>query len=203
MDKYPLNQAVIAQVQFDLRNGQLRRALEMGFTEEDLSLLKDAEKVSTLLNTPVSWLHVQVNLPVMQRLLSTIENLEQELGLIDQMLALEASSKMVADIFGLNQREVALRKRMLGLDKKSGRWQDLDGQQNILLWKDWKQKIEEYSLDRQDQMDMLKVCMILASHYHISMAIIWPAMNQWLEDEDQEELRKNETGCKEPETIAE
>lgn len=28
------NQAIIIQLLFDLRNGQLRRALDMGFTEE-------------------------------------------------------------------------------------------------------------------------------------------------------------------------
>ena len=37
---HPLNQAVIAQALYDLRNGQLRRCKLMGFGEEDLDALK-------------------------------------------------------------------------------------------------------------------------------------------------------------------
>ena len=192
MDKNPLNQFVIAQVLFDLRNGQLRKALEYGFEEEDLNLLRDREKRNNLLNTSVGLFTVKANLPAIRRISNAHDDVEQEMLLIDQMLLLEASSKMIAEIFGLNQREVALRKRMLGADKKSGRWQDLTQEQNVVLWQVWKRKIEEHELDRHDVMDMLKVCMILAHSHDIPMAIIWPAMKQWLEDEDLEELRKNE-----------
>jgi len=37
----PLNQAVIAQALFDLRNGQLRRCRTMGFAEDVLEALKN------------------------------------------------------------------------------------------------------------------------------------------------------------------
>ena len=36
---HPLNQAVIAQALYDLRNGQLRRCKLMGFGEAELSAL--------------------------------------------------------------------------------------------------------------------------------------------------------------------
>ncbi|MBP7656837.1 MAG: DUF2857 family protein, partial [Pseudoxanthomonas sp.] len=37
---HPLNQAVIAQALYDLRNGQLRRCKAMGFSEAELDALK-------------------------------------------------------------------------------------------------------------------------------------------------------------------
>jgi hypothetical protein len=50
---HPLNQAVIAQALHDLRNGQLRRCLEMGFGECDLDLLKHPALVTLLANAQV------------------------------------------------------------------------------------------------------------------------------------------------------
>lgn len=34
MSGHPINQAIIAQLLFDLRNGQLRRALDMGLPKK-------------------------------------------------------------------------------------------------------------------------------------------------------------------------
>ena len=49
----PLNQAVIAQALYDLRNGQLRRCKAMGFGEEDLDALKHPALITVLANASV------------------------------------------------------------------------------------------------------------------------------------------------------
>ncbi|MBN0741681.1 DUF2857 family protein, partial [Pseudomonas aeruginosa] len=49
----PLNQAVIAQALYDLRNGQLRRCKAMGFGEEELDALKHPALISVLANASV------------------------------------------------------------------------------------------------------------------------------------------------------
>ena len=57
----PLNQAVIAQALYDLRNGQPRRCKAMGFGEEELDALKHPALISVLANANVSWCSVSVN----------------------------------------------------------------------------------------------------------------------------------------------
>jgi len=185
MEQFPLNQAVISQLLSDLRQGILRRSLDMGFTEDDLRLLRDQDKVEVLLNTAVSWLDVKVNLDVVRRLISRVHQNHQEVVLIDLALEMGASSKMIADLFGLNQREVAFRKRMLNIDEKRGRWQELAEAQDHQLWRQWKEMITNYHLDIHDQMDMLKICMVLSRASDIPLAMVWQAQERWLGAEEQ------------------
>jgi len=185
MEQFPLNQAVISQLLSDLRQGVLRRSLDMGFTEDDLRLLRDQDKVEVLLNTAVSWLDVKVNLDVVRRLISRVHQNHQEVVLIDQALEMGASSRMIADLFGLNQREVAFRKRMLNIDEKRGRWQELAEEQDHQLWRQWKEMVKNYHLDIHDQMDMLKICMVLSRASDIPLAMVWQAQERWLDAQEQ------------------
>lgn len=181
MSGHPINQAIIAQLLFDLRNGQLRRALDMGFTEEDLALLQDPEMLSVLINSSVRWSTVSVNSEVMRRLLGRVKDSDKEIQMIDLMLKYGASSKLLAEAFGLDPREVALRKRVKGIDKKQGRWQEITEEQDHQLWREWQDKIKQYQLDKNDALDMAKVCMILSKKHGIQMAMIWQAMEKWIE----------------------
>ncbi|MCB2069220.1 MAG: coproporphyrinogen III oxidase, partial [Ottowia sp.] len=52
---HPLNQAVIAQALYDLRNVQLRRCKAMCFVEAELDKLKHPALISVLANASVSW----------------------------------------------------------------------------------------------------------------------------------------------------
>ena len=72
----PLNQAVIAQALYDLRNGQLRRCKAMGFGEEELDALKHPALISVLANANVSWCSVSVNREVLRRLLKQAQDVE-------------------------------------------------------------------------------------------------------------------------------
>lgn len=181
MSRQPINQAVIAQILFDLRNGQLRRSLDMGFTKEDIRLLQDPEMVSVLLNTPVRWVSVIVDSDVMHRLLNRVQNTEKEIAIIDEMLRRGASSKMIAEIFGLNPSEVSFRKEVLEVEKKQGRWQEISEELNHKIWHEWKAKIKQYQLDPNNIVDMAKVCMILAKDHDTPMAMIWQAIEKWME----------------------
>ncbi|HHH9401046.1 STY4526/YPO1902 family pathogenicity island replication protein, partial [Pseudomonas aeruginosa] len=83
---HPLNQAVIAQALYDLRNGQLRRCKAMGFSEAELDALKHPAMVSVLANAGVSWCSVSVNREVLRRLLSQAQDVEKEIATVDRML---------------------------------------------------------------------------------------------------------------------
>ncbi|WP_157103465.1 STY4526/YPO1902 family pathogenicity island replication protein, partial [Variovorax sp. WDL1] len=98
---HPLNQAVIAQALYDLRNGQLRRCKLMGFGEEDLDALKHPALISVLANANVSWCSVTVNREVLRRLLKQAQDVEKEIATVDRMLRLGASTEMVSRFYGL------------------------------------------------------------------------------------------------------
>ncbi|RUS67444.1 hypothetical protein CUZ56_01389 [Saezia sanguinis] len=178
----PLNQAVIAQVLNDLRNGQLRRCLSMGFSHEDIALLRQPELVSVLLNTKVTWVNVVINVQIMRRLLTQAHNVEKEISLIDRLLVQNASSKMICEIFGLNQREVAFRRHLLGLTKKRGRWLEITERQEHALWRRWKTLKDAEKLNVNDTFEMVKVCLTLAEESSLPIASIWPVMQEWINE---------------------
>lgn len=191
MSSQPVNQAILSQFLGDQRNGQFRRSQEVGFTEKHIRLLQDKKRVELLESTPVRWTVVRVDPNILDRLLECADKAEKEIAILDAMLKLGASSQMIADIFGYNQRDIAFRKRVLEIDKKQGRWQEVTEEQNHELWHKWKAKIAQYQLDIENLTDMAKVCMILAKNSGIPMAMIWSAMRKWMEDE-QEQLSKKE-----------
>ena len=82
---HPLNQAVIAQALYDLRNGQLRRCKSMGFGEEELDALKHPALISVLANASVSWCSVSVNREVLKRLMKQAHDVETVIATVDRM----------------------------------------------------------------------------------------------------------------------
>lgn len=177
---HPLNQAVIAQALHDLRHGQLRRCKAMGFGEDALEALKHPEMVSLLVNASVSWCTVKVNGDVLQRLLHQARDVEEEIETVDRMLRLGASTEMVSQFYGLTHQEVALRRDMLGMPKRKGRWPVLTEAQEKAVWEHWHPHIKAASVDPRDDMAMLGLCMDTAEALHLPMAVIWSVMQAWI-----------------------
>ncbi|MBY4673871.1 DUF2857 domain-containing protein [Burkholderia multivorans] len=180
---HPLNQAVIAQALHDLRNGQLRRCKAMGFGEKELDALKHPALVSVLINASVSWCTVSVNTDVLKRLLSQVQDVEQEIATVDRMLRLGASTEMVSRFYGLTHQEVALRRDILGLPKRKGRHPVLDETQDTALWKRWKAAIDERHIALDDDMAMLSLTMDLAETQTLPMSVVWAAIRNWIDQE--------------------
>ena len=147
----PLNQAVIAQALYDLRNGQLRRCKAMGFGEEELDALKHPALISVLANANVSWCSVSVNREVLRRLLKQAQDVEKEIATVDRMLRLGASTEMVSRFYGLTHQEVALRREVLGLPKRKGRHPVLDEEQDTELWRRWKAVTSSRNVELEDE----------------------------------------------------
>lgn len=178
---HPLNQAVIAQALYDLRNGQLRRCKAMGFGEAELDALKHPALISVLANASVSWCSVTVNREVLQRLLNQAQDVEKEIATVDRMLRLGASTEMVSRFYGLTHQEVALRREILGLPKRKGRHPVLDEAQDTALWKQWKAGVTERGIALDDEMAMLALTMDLAETLSLPMSVIWSAIRNWID----------------------
>jgi len=197
---HPLNQAVIAQALFDLRNGQLRRCRTMGFAEEVLEALKNPTLLSMLTNASVSWCSVSIKYDVLARLLMQAQAVEQEIIAVDRMLRLEASTEMVSHFYGLTNQEVALRREMLGLTGRKGRHPVLDEQQDIELWHQWKALTDERAIDMTDEAAMLPAAMDLSANTAFPLAVVWAAIKSWQQIEtetDSEQNRTTRTDCAE------
>src|SRR3989344_1549400 len=178
---HPLNQAVIAQALHDLRNGQLRRGLGMGFGEEELGALKRPELVSVLVNASVAWCSVSVNREVLKRLLRQVHDVEREIATVDRMLLLGASTELVSRFYGLTHQEVALRRSILGLPKRKGRYPVLGEAQDAALWKQWKASVAERGIALDDDMAMLALTADLAETMGLPMSVIWAAIRNWID----------------------
>lgn len=178
---HPLNQAVIAQALYDLRNGQLRRCKLMGFGEAELDALKHPALISVLANANVSWCSVTVNREVLRRLLRQAQDVEKEIATVDRMLRLGASTEMVSKFYGLTHQEVALRREILGLPKRKGRHPVLDEAQDTALWKQWKAGVMERGIALDDEVAMLTLTMDLAETLNLPMSVIWSAIRNWID----------------------
>jgi hypothetical protein len=173
---HPLNQAVIAQALYDLRNGQLRRCKAMGFGEAELDALKHPALISVLANASVSWCSVTVNREVLQRLLNQAQDVEKEIATVDRMLRLGASTEMVSRFYGLTHQEVALRRDILGLPKRKGRHPVLDETQDTELWRQWKAVTSSRNVDLEDETSILDAAMDLAEGMSLPLSVVWAAI---------------------------
>lgn len=181
MPPNPLQQAVIAQALHDLRHGQLRRAEAMGFPPATLEALKHPALASLLANTRVPWCHVRVNGSVVQRLLDREKYLEQEMATIDRILKLGGSTEMVNEFYGLTHEEVALRRQMIGLPERRGRWPVLTEAEETSLWKRWRQAMKERNINAQDDTALLTLAMELSETQRIALAVVWSTIRSCIE----------------------
>jgi len=180
LSPHPLNQAVIAQALHDLRNGNVCRCRFIGFTPRALEALKHPDIVSMLINAKVPWVSVRINLDVLQRLLEHGRDLDSEIKTIDRMLELGASTDMVSEFYGLTHEEIALRREMLGLPKRKGRWPVLTEAQDVRLWEEWKSVVTMRGLQLKTDLPMLHAAMDLATAQELPLSVVWNAITGWI-----------------------
>lgn len=178
---HPLNLAVIAQALGDLRSGQWRRCEAMGFSAGDLEALKHPSAVGALINAQVPWCSVRVNSKVLQRLIAQSRDVEREIQAIDRMLRLGASTEIVSEFYGLTHPEVALRRQVLGLPERKGRWPELTEAQDSALWERWRAEVKSRGTSLEDETVMLALAADLAEEQTLPLALVWSAIHKWIE----------------------
>ena len=177
---HPLNQAVVIQALHDLRNGQLRRCLDMGFGERELELFKQPARVALLVNACVPWCKVTVDREVLQRLVNQAREIEREIEAVDRMLRLGGSSEMVSRYYGLTHQEIAVRREAIGQPGRKGRHPTLSEEQENQLWRAWKSAVAERGIALDDEMAMLALATDLAESMATSLTVIWATLRHWI-----------------------
>jgi hypothetical protein len=177
---HPLNQAVIAQALYDLRNGQLRRAKSMGFDDQDLDALKHPAAVSILTNATVSWCSVTINQEVIHHLLHQVTALEQEVEDIDRLLRLGASTELITRFYGLTHQEIALRRNVIGLPKRKGRHPVLSSEESAELWRGCTAHLQHSGMDTADERALLMMAADMAEDMNLPVSVIWGTIVDWV-----------------------
>jgi hypothetical protein len=95
------------------------------------------------------------------------------------MLRLGSSSEMVSHRFGLTHQEVALRRKVLGLPKRKGRYPALDDAQDAALWRQWKTEVAQRGVSTDDETAMLELAMELAEAHEVPLAVLWSSVRRW------------------------
>jgi hypothetical protein len=183
---HPLNQAVVLQALHDLRNGQLRRCLSLGFAEDELEMLKQPELASLLINARIPWCKVTVNRETLRCLAEQARDGTRETGVVDRQLRLGASSEMICKRFGLTHQEVALRRDILGLPRRRGRFPTLSEAQEAELWRAWLTAVEG-GIAQDDEDALLAWATDLAEARDWSLAVIWMTVQNWIAQGDAQE----------------
>lgn len=195
MSKSPINEAILSQVLSHMRNGQLRRCIEMGLEPEILAQLQQPAVLSLLLNTPVSWCHVTIDTEIVKKLLTSAERSDEELRMIERALRLGATTTMLQQFFGLSPQDVALQRLMMGVRVRRGRWREFSEDQDALLWYRWTHLMKEHQVEIKDSLAMLDIAMIVAEELNtpqeseaedsaasLSLAIIWNRIQTWISE---------------------
>ncbi|MDR0576496.1 MAG: DUF2857 domain-containing protein [Candidatus Accumulibacter sp.] len=175
-----LNQAVVTQALHDLRDGQLRRCLDMGFGEHELEVLKQPALVALLVNACVSWCKVTVDCEVLGRLVGQARDSEREIDTVDRMLRLGGSSEMVCRYYGLTHQEIAVRREIIGQPGRKGRHPTLREAQEKELWRTWKAAVAERHIALDDEMAMLALATDLAESLDASLTVVWATLRRWI-----------------------
>lgn len=195
MSKTPINEAILSQVLHNVRNGQLRRCIEMGLEPEILAQLQQPSALSLLLNTPVSWCSVTIDGDMVKKILTGAQRSDEEVRMIERSLRLGATTHMLQQFFGLSPQDVALQRLMMGVTARRGRWREFSEQTDADLWYRWTHLMKEHQVDQADSIAMLDIAMLVAEEMQsphsedadeviesLSLAIIWHRIQTWIKE---------------------
>ncbi|BCS46576.1 DUF2857 domain-containing protein [Pseudomonas amygdali] len=187
----PLNEAMVAQILHHLRNGEVKRCIDMGLDPEILVLLQHPSSQSVLLNSAVIWCQVAIDPDMVKRLLSNKERTDEENRIVQRALRLGATTPMLQQFFGMSPQEISLQRVLVGVPGKPGRFRDLPD--DTPLWHRFVQLMADFNVDHTDGVALLDIAMLLTEEINIppeeqdrqspepiTLGQVWNKIQQWL-----------------------
>lgn len=136
---------LLMQLVMDLKSGYLRRCESLGIKREEMQMLQRA----------------RMEQKRMQR--------------IDRALALGSSIELMQTFFGLSSTDVAARRRIAGIEARSGRGNTLGDEDNAEIWRLW----QKSGVEEVESPDGLDVMMLAAEQLNIPLTSVWHAVKGW------------------------
>jgi hypothetical protein len=173
-----LNQALLSQVMGFLREGNMRRALALGFSEDELRTLRRlrASDIDSLACAGPVVARFSVDHAALRGVLARIDRDQDRETLIDRCLRLGASVSMMGAFFGLTGNDCSTRRQLLGIAPRQGRLAMPPEQAEHDAWERW----QHIALDPKAT-DDLQGMVTLAEETDIPLAVVWHLVKQWVD----------------------
>ncbi|WP_193092083.1 DUF2857 domain-containing protein [Halomonas colorata] len=176
-----LNYAILNQAIALIRDGNMRRARALGFSEAELRALRrmSASDLEELAREKQVICRVSVD---HEMLLARIRRLTQDQdreSKIDRCLELGASVTMMGKFFGLTPNDCSTRRSLLGLETRQGRQALPPEKEEHDAWHRW-QSISPDAKDPTYAPDDLNGMMALAEETGLSLTAIWSLVKTWV-----------------------
>jgi hypothetical protein len=176
----PLNEAVIAQVIEDLRNGLLHRCRELGFGDAEIEALKRPEMAYALASAQVQWCSVVINRRAVASLLNGGAREFEEVRLVDRYLRAGISTELLSNWYGLTHQEVAARRQIINWSARKGRPSETTEDEERLLWQHWQESLHTGAASPMDESLIRKFALEFAEQHQIPMAVTWARIQDWI-----------------------
>jgi hypothetical protein len=168
---------LLTQLVLDLKSGYLRRCESLGLDTQQMQVLLSLtlEDLHYLTNSQVPVMSFQIDYEILTRIQQQARLEQKRLESIDRALVLGGSIELMQHYFGLSSAEVAARRRIAGIDVRSGRGNVLSDEDNAQVWLNW----QKAGVADADTTDGLDVMMLTAEQMDVSLTAVWHAVHSW------------------------
>ncbi|MBJ2719647.1 DUF2857 domain-containing protein, partial [Salmonella enterica subsp. enterica serovar Newport] len=168
---------LLMQLVMDLKSGYLRRCESLGIKREEMQMLQglSLEELHYLANSEVSVVSVSIDHSNLVSMLQRARMEQKRMQRIDRALALGSSIELMQTFFGLSSTDVAARRRIAGIEARSGRGNTLGDEDNAEIWRLW----QKSGVEEVESPDGLDVMMLAAEQLNIPLTSVWHAVKGW------------------------
>ncbi|MGR3807809.1 DUF2857 domain-containing protein [Pasteurella testudinis] len=174
-----LNQAILTQILNNLREGNIKPCLRLGFSEDELKEINQLsfDEIYDMTHTHVPFATVTINHEVFWKMVTLARVNSEERRIIDRALMLGASIQMLNSYFGLTTSEVSSRRHLLGKEEPMGRKPAASEEQQEAAWHLW--QIHKNPLDDHNTLAGLEALMLIAEETDINLTEVWKLVTSW------------------------
>lgn len=165
---------LLMQLVMDLKSGYLRRCESLGIKREEMQMLQglSLEELHYLANSEVSVVSVSIDHSNLVSMLQRARMEQKRMQRIDRALALGSSIELMQTF---SSTDVAARRRIAGIEARSGRGNTLGDDDNAEIWRLW----QKSGVEEAESPDGLDVMMLVAEQLNIPLTSVWHAVKGW------------------------
>nr|WP_298411622.1 DUF2857 domain-containing protein [uncultured Halomonas sp.] len=174
-----LNHALFNQALILIREGDMRRARALGFTNEELQRLSRlrASEIESLVHEFPGVARFELDHDTFKAALRRVDRDQDRDGVVDLCIRRGASVQMLSAFFGLTPNDCSSRRTLLGVPSRQGRLPMPDEAVETDAWHRW-QTISDDPASPAAAED-IRGMLVLAEEVDLPLAVIWTLIKQW------------------------
>ncbi|QEA38614.1 DUF2857 domain-containing protein [Pistricoccus aurantiacus] len=174
-----LNHALFNQALVLIREGDMRRARALGFSNEELQRLSRlrACEIEAMIHEFPAVARFELDHGIFKAALRRIERDQDRDGLVDHCIRHGASVQMLGAFFGLTPNDCSARRTLLGVPSRQGRLPMPEESVEVAAWHRW-QTISDDPASPAASED-IRGMLVLAEELSLPLAVVWTLIKQW------------------------